>query len=435
MSLSTSQIPPPEGQNGKIESPGTVGICAITYIPRPSNLPPFYNAALSLIRRGYRIDGYGTTGKVSTVPFEEIRPGFTFSRITIVTRPFFLRLPGWLGSNIVTAGIQYILSFLEYNVKTFLSARKSRPDIVQAHDLPSLLVAWLIARLKARPLVYHAHELWAEMGPYVRFAAFWRWMEKVLSRRAALIVVPEENRARIFHEEYGVEELPLVVANCPPYRPATRGTALPDLLASRGFDASCVVLYQGVISGERCLDEIVAASERFSPGIALALIGAGFGDWADPGSRLPAGRPIVHIPHVLYDRLPEYTGSADIGLLFYRNTCRNNYYCAPNKLYEYMMMGLPVVTCNYPGLVHFVEGQGIGICVDPEDPGAIAAAVNRIAGDPALRERMRGNCLRLSRDRWNWEQEFERLAAAYADLPGGVPVRPGAVVPAGVPVI
>jgi glycosyltransferase involved in cell wall biosynthesis len=410
-------------------------ICAITYLFRPSNLPPFYNAAISFTRAGHRVHGFGIVGKTVRSGFEEVAPGFTFSRIKIASRPFFLNLPDWLGDNVVAAGLQYVFSFFEYNVKTYLRARKCPADIVEAHDLPSLPVARLIAMTKRRPLVYHAHELWSEMGTHIRFKGFWRWLERRMIRHAALVVVPEENRARILRDEYGAKELPLVVMNCPPFRETVESTILPEMLASRGMGASCVALYQGVISSERCIDEIVAASAYLDRGVAMTLIGHGFDDWYDPASRIPAGRPVVHLPYVQYDKLPEYTASAHVGLLFYRNTCRNNYYCAPNKLYEYMMMGLPVITCNYPGLVPFVEGQEIGICVDPEDPRAIADAINRIAGDDALRARMRGNCLRLARERWNWEQEFPRLDAAYAALRPGVPVESADTVAPGVPVI
>ncbi len=408
-------------------------ICAITYLSRPQNLPPFYNAAQSLTRSGFRVHGYGTLGKVGNLPIEEITPGFTFSRIGINSRSFFLRLPGKLGNNFLTAGLQYLFSFAEYNVKMFFKARKCQADLVEAHDLPSLLCALLVAKLRHRPLVYHAHELWSEMGTHIRFKGFWRWFEKRLIGGVDLIVVPEENRARIYRDEYGARDLPLVVANCPPFKETHAGTALADLFASRGTRVSCMVLYQGVISSERCVDEIVAAAAHFRDGVALALIGQGFGEWADPQSRMPSGGRVLYQPHVPYEKLLDYTASAHIGLLFYRNTCRNNYYCAPNKLYEYMMMGLPVITPNYPGLVGFVEGQNIGICVDPEDPRAIADAVNRIAGDETLRQTMRENCLRLARDRWNFESEFTRLHAAYAALPHAVTslaaVAPAAIVP------
>ena len=117
-----------------------------------------------------------------------------------------------------------------------------------------------------------------------------------------------------------------------------------------------------------------------------------------------------------YDELVPYTASADIGILLYRNDCRNNYYCAPNKLFEYMMMGLPVIAANYPGLLPLVEGEDVGLCVDPESPKAIAGAVNRLAGDPDRRERMRRNGLQLTRDRYNWEIESTPLLELYGSL-------------------
>ncbi len=405
-------------------------VCAITYIARPQNLPPFFNAALSLTQLGIRVDAYGTIGRIGVLPREEIAPGFTFTRIGLRSREFFLRIPGRLGTNIITAGLQYVFSYIEYNTRMYYSARSCRAGLVEAHDLPSLLCARLIARRRRCPIVYFAHELWPEMGQHALFSRFWRWLEKKLVRGVDLIVTPEGNRARIYLDEYGAPELPLVVANCPPFRPPAAGTSLRDLAAAKGMPSSCVVLYQGLVTRERCIDEIVAASGHFAADVTLAIVGNGIDDWMDPEARLPAGRPILYHRHVSYEQLFDYTASADIGLLFYRNTCRNNYFCAPNKLYEYMMMGLPVITCNYPGLVGFVEENEIGLCVDPEDPLAIAAAINRVAGDRALRDRMRANCLRLAKERWNWEREFARLYEAYrrlsTHLPATVPER-GAV--------
>lgn len=402
---------------------GPFTICAITYLIRPQNLPPFYNAALSFTRAGIQVHAFGTVGRVGVKRHEEIAPGFTFGRITLRSRVIFHHIPGRLGDNVFTAVLQYLFSYVEYNVKTFLRARHCPADIVEAHDLPSLFCARLLAWHKRCPVVYHAHELWSEMGPHIRFRSFWRWLEKRLIRGIDLIVTPEENRARIYRDEYGAPEIPLVIANCPPFKPVSRGTILRELTAAKEIKSSCIVLYQGLITRERCIDEIVAATEFVGDNIALAIVGHGIDEWSDPPSRIPPGRRIVHLPHVAYEKLSDYTASADIGLLFYRNTCRNNYFCAPNKLYEYMMMGLPVITCNYPGLVAFVEGEEIGICVDPEDPRAIAGAINRISGDETLRSRMSGNCLRLAKERWNWEREFPRLYDAYSNLPAGLPVR------------
>jgi glycosyltransferase involved in cell wall biosynthesis len=81
-----------------------------------------------------------------------------------------------------------------------------------------------------------------------------------------------------------------------------------------------------------------------------------------------------------------------------------------------MMMGLPIITCDYPGLRQVVEGEGIGLCVNPEDPEAIAGAVNRLVSHPDAYATMKANCLRLAKTRYNWEQEFALLRPKYDEL-------------------
>jgi len=125
------------------------------------------------------------------------------------------------------------------------------------------------------------------------------------------------------------------------------------------------------------------------------------------------------LPRVPYEEVAPYTASADMGILLYRNDCRNNYYCAPNKLFEYMMMGLPVIAPDFPGIVPLVEGGEIGLCVDPASPAAIAAAVNRLARDPMARQRMKVNALRLSSERYNWQVESRPLLERFRALVEG----------------
>jgi glycosyltransferase involved in cell wall biosynthesis len=169
----------------------------------------------------------------------------------------------------------------------------------------------------------------------------------------------------------------------------------------------------------RCIEEIAEASRRFDAGVVLVIIGSGHGKWADPAAALAAYDRVVVLPRVPYQDLPRYTASADIGILLYRNDCRNNYFCAPNKVFEYMMMGLPLIAANYPGMLTLVEDEGVGVCVDAESPDTIAAAVNRLAADTRTRARMKTDALRLSRERYNWEIESGPLLRRYRSLAAG----------------
>lgn len=389
----------------------------------PTELPPMLHEGISLARSGFEVEALCLRSAPGAAAFESHAPGFTTRRFRVRTRSFFHGLFGDATRGRASiAALQYGLSYAEFLAKATALALGARADLYQAHDLPALPPALLAAKLRGVPVVYRAHELWSEASPGVPAPWFWRWLDGALVPRCDVVATPEANRSRIYEEEFGARPRPLTVRNCPPYRAPIESTLLRDELHRRGVRCSTLVLYQGLVDSMRCIEEITEATRYLDDGIVLVILGDGFGPWADPAARLAGRERIVVLPRVPYDQLPRYTASADLGILLYRNDCRNNYYCAPNKVFEYLMMGLPVIAANYPGMRELVEGEDVGACVDPEDPREIAAAVNRLAADPEARRRMRANGLKRAREQYNWEREFAPLLERYqALLPGGGP--------------
>jgi glycosyltransferase involved in cell wall biosynthesis len=375
-----------------------------------------FNHAVSLATIGFGVELVCLAPHYTPAnPDAQAPPGLRITRLRIRARRLFHALFGTAPASGGVAAVQYLASYVEFVTKAVVAALRSRADVYEANDLPPLLPAMVAAQLRGKPVVYRAHELWSETAPNVRFSAFWRFMERSLVPRCDYVVTPEENRSRIYEVELGAPP-PITVRNCPPYRPPITSSRLQDELRQRGIQCSTIVLYQGLVDSARCIEEIAEATRFFDEGVVLVVMGTGYGKWANPATALAEYERIVVLPPVPYKELPPYTASADIGILLYRNDCRNNYYCAPNKLFEYMMMGLPVVAANYPGMLPLVEGEDVGLCVDPESPRAIATAVNRLARDPDHRERMRRNGLRLSRDRYNWEIESTPLLELYGSM-------------------
>lgn len=91
----------------------------------------------------------------------------------------------------------------------------------------------------------------------------------------------------------------------------------------------------------------------------------------------------------------------------------------PNKMFEYMSAGVPVIASHFPLWREIVEGNDCGVCVDPLDPAAIAAAIDRIVGDPALAKRMGANGRQAVEDRYNWAAEELKLQDFYLSLETG----------------
>lgn len=106
---------------------------------------------------------------------------------------------------------------------------------------------------------------------------------------------------------------------------------------------------------------------------------------------------------------------ASVGIVTFTEV-PNHVTALPTKMFEYMAAGVPVVASNFPLWREIVEGGRCGICVDPKDPQAIAKAVDRIVGDPKLRDELGANGRRLVLERYNWESESVTLAALYKEI-------------------
>jgi len=86
------------------------------------------------------------------------------------------------------------------------------------------------------------------------------------------------------------------------------------------------------------------------------------------------------------------------------------------KIFEYMAYEIPVVCSNFPNLKRIVEGEGCGICVDPEDPEEIADAVRWLAEHPEEGREMGKRGREAARRQYNWEAEADKLRRFYREL-------------------
>ena len=303
--------------------------------------------------------------------------------------------------------------FAEFTLRAVSAVRGEARDILVGHDMPAMLplLPWLLRR--GVPVVYNAHELWSEAAEEnAPFRSAWRRLEHMVCRRADRVVVPEPNRADIVHHEYGAPQLPVVVRNIPPDPPPH---AASTLLRDRfGLDADAViVLYQGLFAPTRCLLPLLAAFRQLPAHYHCVL--AGEGDPAYTARVLDEAKELdgrVHrLPWTPPDELRNVTASADVGVLLYSREGRNNIYAAPNKLYEYLFAGLPLVSSDFPGLQSLIEEGGYGACAEPEDAQSIAEAIKRAAALPS------GKLLAArARAAFRWEDEVWRLADLYRTL-------------------
>ena len=111
-----------------------------------------------------------------------------------------------------------------------------------------------------------------------------------------------------------------------------------------------------------------------------------------------------------------YASSADVGVSPIVPSCLNYRYSLPNKLFQYMAAGIPVVASDFRQVREVVEGSGCGVVVDTTRPEAIAWAIVRILGDPDQASAMGARGRAAVVDRYNWEASAKVLNEVYAGL-------------------
>lgn len=261
-----------------------------------------------------------------------------------------------------------------------------RPSHIHCHDLSSLLAGvWAKKKINAT-LVFDAHELMPESFCGVR-KKVWNIVEGWCIKDCDYIIMPEKNRIAYFKRKYTNIPEPLLVQNFPRKSeiPADKCDLFRDIYPVARDQK--IVLYTGLIAALRHIEELIDSMNVCGEEFILIILGEAFKGYDEilRGRINELGltdRIFLHeaVPHA---EILRYMASCDVGIALYRNTDVNNYYCASNKVYEYIALGKPVVTNNYPGLVETVERFGQGVCVAEVCPESLAEAYVH-ACDPCL---------------------------------------------------
>jgi glycosyltransferase involved in cell wall biosynthesis len=241
-----------------------------------------------------------------------------------------------------------------------------------------------------------------------------------------------ESLAEVLQARYAPRRT-IVVHNCP--RLWDPPPELTDhLRGTTGIEpTSPVILYHGSIGPHRGIEQILLA--LLEPGLDaahLVLLGPSWHtDHYEALATDKRWRGRVHVlPPVTPGELAEWVHSADVGCALIQPTTLNHRLSTPNKLFECLAAGVPVVTSDFPSMRRIVlatPSEPLGATCDPADIGMIAAAIRSIIElGPSERTRLRTRCLNAAHQRWNWESEVAGLTGLYDDLLGAVLVGPPA---------
>jgi glycosyltransferase involved in cell wall biosynthesis len=294
-------------------------------------------------------------------------------------------------------------------------------DIYHAHDENALPACAIAALWHHKPLIFDAHELpLKDLGKTVP-----HWLYKVAVRVFALLVqgcagviTVSDPISQEIRKSYRVPHVS-VIRNVPVYRAVSKSDRLRQAL-NLGPQMH-IALYQGNVQPDRGLDVLVHAAKFLEPGIVIVLMGKGVGTTPDRLQALIAAEGVADRVKILgpvpYAELLDWTASADIGL----NVLPPHYslsirMCLPNKFFEYLMAGLPVLTSPLDAVADIVRTYDVGRVVDSLAPRDVAAAINEILNDHDGLICMRCNALNAAEQELHWGKESQQLIGLYQEI-------------------
>ena len=319
--------------------------------------------------------------------------------------------PGYLADQIYQAALQF------------------KPLVFHSHDLSTAYAGLAAARVTGANLVVDFHEWFSENVHWDASISKWSpypdgWKQELqeletrcLTEASATITVCD-SIADAMVEELGGRR-PIIVRNIPNLKAIPTKT-YPSLKAQLGLPESAfVLLWQGGTGPTRLIEPIIQALE-FAPRCTFVIRGPSldlFGkDYLELASKHGVKERLILEGPVPSRDVTAAARGADAGIWTLPELCRNFTYALPNKLFEYIAAGLPLLAANYPEARRLVTTHDVGLTFEPYDPQSIAAAINRLIDEPDLRARFQANTS-VALTQLNADYEWQKLVELYDRLP------------------
>lgn len=303
--------------------------------------------------------------------------------------------------------------YAEYNTRLFFYLLANRSDLLVSNDLDTLLPNFLVSRLFRIPLVYDSHEYFTETPELVGrpcVQGIWKRIEKWIVPKLKDCITVNQSIADLFKKLYRVDFQ--VVRNIPARKDyeailSRKEIGLPE--------EKKIVLMQGAgINIQRGAEEAVEAV-KYTDGVVLVIVGGGDVLPLLKNQVIASGleEKVKFIPKQVPEKLFFYTANADLGLAIDKDTNINYRLSLPNKLFDYIHAGIPVLVSPLPEIKRIVDQYQVGDFIESHDPQHIASRIMVMLSDEKRIATWKHN-LKAATGELNWETEKQVLVKIFS---------------------
>ncbi len=307
--------------------------------------------------------------------------------------------------------LKKVVKHLEWMARVLYVLLKSPCACINCHSISVLVLCVFAKQWHRCKLVYDTHELETEtvsmFGLKQKLA---RFIERKMMPYVDELVVVSPSIAAHYQATYGKQ--PRLIRNLPSVKQAERGGAVGvDLRKLLNLtEQETIFLYQGLLARGRGVELLLETFQHVSPEKHLVFLG--FGVLESKIREISAQHSNIHLlPAVPPAQLLAWTEQADVGVCFIEDVCLSYRFALPNKLFEYIVSGVPVLASRLPDMSAVLEKYQCGWTVDS------STVLERVQSlDRSTILHCRKGC-ELAADSLVWETQLEEFQAIYSTAP------------------
>ena len=273
--------------------------------------------------------------------------------------------------------------YAEYNIRLFFHLLFSKTDILLSNDTDTLFANFLISKIRRKPLVFDAHEMFPEVPELVnrRFVKqFWTKIENWIFPKLKHSYTVCQSIADIYKNKYGIDMK--VVRNIP--FASTENSIPNNFIKGKNelfpeHNNRNILLYQGAVNLGRGIEWIINTMPYLDEYVFYI---AGDGDKTQEMRKQVAEMDISNrvkfLGRIPFEQLPAYTACANIGISLLENRGLNYYYSLPNRIFDFIRKNIPILATDFPEIRRIIDYYNIGELVDNYSPAHLASTIRNM---------------------------------------------------------
>ena len=308
--------------------------------------------------------------------------------------------------------------YAEYNLRLFLYLLFKPRGVYFSNDLDTLLPNFLLSKIKGSALIYDSHEYFTEVPELIgreKVRAIWLRIESYILPKLKTMLTVNKTLAKIYSEKY---DIPVhAVRNVPKINGYGNHSEGIQVRKKYGISSSdYLIIYQGAVNKDRGLEELIEAFTYLPEKYHLLIIGTGdvYQTLVEKTEGLKL-KQVHFLGQIPFSELAAYTIQADLGVSLEKSTNLNYRYALPNKVFDYIASGVPILVSPLTELYSILDKHDVGKLLPSHKPKDIAETIVAIFANQNQLAIWKENTQKACEE-YCWENEEKKLISILLPL-------------------